>query len=118
MDSHVRPEGALPARRLHLTSRRTALAIAGGVAVLAACEAPGTPASPASSGQTGAKPAGTSGTEIRIQTVTQPDMGGWIEEALKQDIDGRKAKQPNVTVKVETFGAWRSEEHTSELQSH
>jgi ABC-type glycerol-3-phosphate transport system substrate-binding protein len=82
------------------------MAVAGGAAVLAACEAPGTPASPSASGQTSAKPAGTSGTEIRIQTVTQPDMGGWIEEALKQDIDGRKAKQPNVNVKVETFGAW------------
>ncbi len=106
MDSHVRPQGALIARRRHATSRRTALMLAGGAAVLSACEAPGSPSAPAASGQTGAKPAGTSGTEIRIQTVTQPDMGGWIEEALKQDIDGRKAKQPNVNVKVETFGAW------------
>ncbi len=106
MNSHVRHlvDPALFGPR-H-SSRRHALAIAGGGAVLAACQVPGMPAAPASTGQTGTKPAGTPGVEIRVQTVTQADMGGWITEALSQDIDARKAKQPNVTVKVETFGAW------------
>lgn len=86
-------------------TRRDILASAAGATLLAACEAPGMPA-PAASGQSGAASAGTSGIEIRIQTVTQPDMGGWIVEAIKQDVDARNAKKPNVSVKVETFGAW------------
>ena len=89
-------------------SRRRSLVIgaASVTTVLAACQVPGTPGTPSADTAGANKPAGSTAIEVRIQTVTQSDNGGWITEALNQDIDGRKAKQPNVTVKVETFGAW------------
>ena len=89
-------------------SRRRSLIIGASsvTTVLAACQVPGAPGTPSADTAGANKPAGSAAIEVRIQTVTQSDNGGWITEALNQDIDGRKAKQPNVTVKVETFGAW------------
>ncbi|NDB19837.1 MAG: carbohydrate ABC transporter substrate-binding protein, partial [Proteobacteria bacterium] len=48
----------------------------------------------------------TSHTAGAIITINPRFPKAQMLDALNQDIDGRKAKQPNVTVKVETFGAW------------
>jgi multiple sugar transport system substrate-binding protein len=41
--------------------------------------------------------------------VKKQDVSDWIEMGLKQDIDGFKQKNPNISVKLETIPGWTAE---------
>lgn len=44
--------------------------------------------------------------DLRVHLVEKYDVSEWIEKALEQDIDGFKAKNPNINVTLEKHGNW------------
>jgi ABC-type glycerol-3-phosphate transport system substrate-binding protein len=95
-------------------SRRTFLAAAGVTAVgtlMAACGAPKTaaPAPAESKEEPKAAPAPAGPVEIRAHMVKKEDVSDWIQMGLDQDIDGFKAKNPNIKITLETVPGWTAE---------
>ena len=98
-------------------SRRDFLAVAGAFstgALLAACAPSQTaqPTQPAASAATEApqaQPPSGQPVVIRAHMVKKEDVSDWIDMGLTQDIDGFKANNPNITVKLETIPGWTAE---------
>src|SRR5207253_649508 len=105
-------------------TRRSALGQTLGLAaglIAAACSAPAsTPAAPTSAAPAAAKPtdapkaaapaAGTAAmVTIRAHMVKKQDVSDWIETAMKQDIDGFKAKNPNIDLQLELVPGFAAE---------
>jgi multiple sugar transport system substrate-binding protein len=100
-------------------SRRTVLGQTLGVAaalLTAACAAPAsTPAAPAAAKPTDAPKAaapaaaGAAMVTIRAHMVKKQDVSDWIETAMKQDIDGFKAKNPNIDLQLELVPGFAAE---------
>jgi ABC-type glycerol-3-phosphate transport system substrate-binding protein len=100
-------------------SRRQFLAVTGALsagALLAACTPAATPAPAAT--QAAAAPAATQAPAvapnagaitIRAHMVKKSDVSDWIQMGIDQDIDGFKAKNPNITIKLETIPGWTAE---------
>lgn len=105
-------------------SRRHFLVMSGTLsagALLAACAAPpaataptAAPAAaatsaPAATQAPAAQPPSAGAVTIRAHMVKKEDVSDWIQMGLDQDIDGFKAKNPNINVKLETIPGWTPE---------
>jgi hypothetical protein len=91
-----------------IVTRRTILGqtLGAAAAVLAACSAPSqspaAPTKPAEAPQAAAPAApGGQTVTIRAHMVQKQDVSDWIQTAMTQDIDGFKAKNPNIDLKLE-----------------
>ena len=71
---------------------------AGGAGLLAAACAPGA-SPPASVSQPAARRA-----DLRVHMAKRRDVSDWIEAGLEQDVDGWKAKHPNIQTTLEFHG--------------
>ncbi len=98
-------------------SRRTFLTLTGVAsagALLAAC-APSQTTAPAATTAANADAAPTAQppaqgpVEIRAHMVKKQDVSDWIELGLKQYIDGFKAKNNHINIKLETIPGWTAE---------
>src|SRR5919199_3015849 len=104
-----------------ILTRRSALGQALGAAaavVAAACSAPTTPSSSGSAQQqptqapnVAATPAAAGGqpVTIRAHMVQKQDVSDWIQTAISQDIDGFKAKNPNINLQLELVPGFTTE---------
>jgi len=104
-------------------TRRSALGQTFGVAaalLAAACSAPSpspaaptspaAPAKPAEAPQAAAPAAaGAQPVTIRAHMVQKQDVSDWIQTAMKQDIDGFKAKNPNIDLQLELVPGFTTE---------
>jgi multiple sugar transport system substrate-binding protein len=103
-----------------ILTRRSALGQALGAAaavVAAACSAPTTPSSsgsaqqPTQAANAAATPAAAGGqpVTIRAHMVQKQDVSDWIQTAISQDIDGFKAKNPNINLQLELVPGFTTE---------
>ena len=97
-------------------SRRGFLAAAGVFSagtVLAACTpataVPQATEAPKATDVPKAQPPATEPVTIRVHCVKKEDVSDWIQMGLDQDIDGFKAKNPKITVTLETIPGWTAE---------
>ncbi|HZQ99123.1 MAG TPA: extracellular solute-binding protein [Chloroflexota bacterium] len=78
----------------------------------AAGAAPAATSAPAATGApaaAGAPAAGAKQVEIRAHMVKKQDVSDWIETAMKQDIDGFQAKNPNIKITLELVPGFAAE---------
>jgi multiple sugar transport system substrate-binding protein len=125
----VRSSHTLTRRRFIAKGAALTLLTSAGISILAACggAAPSTPAAPttapaavvpttapavaptAAAAAPAAKPAGGKAVEVRAHMVKKQDVSDWIDTGIKQDIDGFKAKNPDISIKLETIPGWTAE---------
>lgn len=97
--------------RSNKISRRHFLAATGALSagsLLAACAPAATPAPVATDAPVAEAPAKGPVT-VRVHSVKKEDVSDWIQMGLDQDIDGFKAKNPDITVELETIPGWTAE---------
>jgi ABC-type glycerol-3-phosphate transport system substrate-binding protein len=87
-------------RRRLTASAAASLAV--GAVVGTACAGPG------GSGP-GAGPRRSGPASLRVHVVSHIAIGQWLDRALKENVDDWRQKQPDVTVTLETHGAWTQE---------
>jgi len=97
-------------------TRRSALGqtLGAAAAVLAACSAPtpgpAAPTKPAEAAKAAAPAAaGAQPVTIRAHMVQKQDVSDWIQTAMTQDIDGFKAKNPNIDLQLELVPGFTTE---------
>jgi multiple sugar transport system substrate-binding protein len=89
-------------------SRRGVIRGAGGLSLAGVLAAACGPIDAGTSQGANPAPGGRKAT-LRVHVVKKTDVSDWIEEGLKQDIDGFKAKNPNLNVVLELHGTWTPE---------
>jgi len=97
--------------RSNKISRRKFLAVTGALSagsLLAAC-APAATTAPEATDAPLAEAPDASPVTIRVHSVKKEDVSDWIQMGLDQDIDGFKAKNPKITVELETIPGWTAE---------